>query len=133
MERAIALLFFSLITPAVVHAADAPDCRNLLTVAEVAKAVGGAAKLTSAGKRGEVGTGAVEDERLEVCSWAADTWLAGVNIDLVRSVEPADVAHALEVVAWPLEERRKQHWSEERLDFGGIDCSSISPPRPSCR
>ena len=131
MERAIALLFFSFITPAVVHAADASDCRNLLTADEVAKAVGGAAKLTSAGKRGEVGTGAVEDERLEVCTWAADTWLAGVNIDLVRSPEPADLAYALKVVASPLEERRTQRWPEERQDFGGVDCSSFSPPRPS--
>ena len=124
-------MFVSLFTSPVTHAAEAPDCRNLLTPDEVASAVGGAAKLTSAGKRGEVGTGSVENERLEVCTWAAETWLAGVNVDLVRSLEPAAVAEGLEVVQFPLDERRKQRWPEERQDFGGIRCSSFSPPKPS--
>jgi hypothetical protein len=128
MERALALLVLSFVAPSVAHAS---DCRNLLTVDEVAAAVGGAAELTNAGTRGEVGTGSVENERLEVCTWAASTWLAGVNLDVVPSLDPAAVAQGLEVVAFPLDERRKQHWPEERLDFGGVHCSSLSPPKPS--
>lgn len=131
MERALPLLFLPLLVSPIVHAAEPSDCRNLLTVDEVASAVGGAAKLTSAGKRGEVGTGSVENERLEVCTWAADTWLVGVNIDVVPSLAPAEVAEGLEVVAFPLEERRKQRWPEQRQDFEGIHCSSLSPPKTS--
>ena len=131
MERALALLVLSFVGPAVAHAAEASDCRNLLTVDEVATAVGGAAKLTSAGKRGEVGTGSAESERLEVCTWAAASWLDGVNVDVVPSLAPANAAEALEVVAFPLQERREQRWSEERQDFGGVHCSSLSPPKPS--
>ncbi len=131
MERAVALLVFSFFGPALAHATEASDCRNLLTVDEVATAVGGAAKLTSAGKRGEIDSGSVESERLEVCTWAADSWRGGVNVDVVPSLDAAHLAHGLEVVAFPLEERREQHWAEERQDFGGVHCSSFSPPKPS--
>jgi len=130
MQRALALLVLAFVGPAVARAAEASDCRNLLTVDEVATAVGGAAKLTSAGKRGEIGTGSVESERLQVCTWAAVSWLGGVNVDVVPSLAPADVAEGLEVVAFPLEERRQQRWSEQREDFGGVRCSSLSPPKP---
>jgi len=132
MERALALLILSFVAPSVAHAADGGDCRNLLTIDEVASAVGGGAELTSASTRGEVGTGSVENPRLEVCSWASSSLLGGgVNIDVVPAVEPAQIAHALDVVAFPLEERREKHWTEERLDFGGVRCSSLSPPQPS--
>jgi hypothetical protein len=131
MEQALALLVLSFAVSSVAHAAEAPDCRNLLTLGEVAAAVGGAAKLTNAGKRGQIGTGSVENERLEVCTWAADRWRAGVNVDVVPSLAPADVAQGLEVVAFPLDERRKQDWPEERQDFGGVHCSSLAPLKPS--
>jgi hypothetical protein len=132
MERACALLFLSVLVSPVVHAADADDCRNLLTMDEIASAVGGAAELTSASKRGEVGTGSVESSRLQVCSWASASLLGGgVNIDVVPSVEPAEISHALDVVQFPLDERRGQHWTEQRQDFGGVRCSSLSPPEPS--
>jgi hypothetical protein len=130
VERALALFVLSLVASPVAHAADAGDCRNLLTLDEVAAAVGGAAKLTNAGKRGEIGSDSV-DKRLEVCTWAANTWLAGVNVDVARSLEATDVTEGLEIVAYPLDEKRKQHWSEDRLDFGGVHCSSLSPPPPS--
>ena len=55
MERALALLILAFVAPSVAHAEDGGDCRNLLTIDEVASAVGGAAELTSASKRGEVG------------------------------------------------------------------------------
>ena len=132
MERVFALLILAFIAPSVAHAEDGSDCRNLLTIDEVASAVGGAAELTSASKRGEVGNGSDESSRLEVCSWASSSLLGGgVNIDVVPSVEPAEFSHALDVVAYPLDERRKQHWTEERQDFGGVRCSSLSPPQPS--
>ena len=132
MKRAIALLVLSFIVPSVAHAADAGDCRNLLTLDEVAIAVGGTAELTSASKRGEVGTGSVENPRLQVCSWASASLLGGgVNLDVVPSLEPAAMAHALDVVAFPLTERREQHWTEQEQDFGGVRCSSLSPPKPS--
>jgi hypothetical protein len=131
MERILALLVLSLVSPAVVHAAEAGDCRNLLTVDEVASAVGGDAKLTSAGKRGEVDTGSGESQRLQVCTWAADSWRGGVNVDVVPALGPSRLARGLEVVAFPLEELREQHWREERLDFGGVRCSSLSPPTPA--
>ncbi len=131
MKRACALVFLSLFASPVVHAAEASDCRNLLTLDEVAAAIGGAAELTNAGKRGEVGSGSVENERLEVCSWATSTFLAGVNLDVVPALEAADVDKALAVVQFPLDERRKQHWSETQLDFGGVHCSSLSPPKPT--
>src|SRR5262245_29832302 len=75
MKRVIALLVLSFLVPSVARAVDAGDCRNLLTLDEVAGAVGGAAELTSASKRGEVGTGSVENPRLQVCSWAAASLL----------------------------------------------------------
>jgi hypothetical protein len=131
MERALALLVLSFVGPALARAAEPSDCRNLLTVDEVATAVGGAAKLTSAGKRGEIGTGFVESQRLEVCTWAAVSWLGGVNVDLVPSLDPAHLAQGLEVVAFPLEERRERRWPEERQDFGSVHCSSLSPPKSS--
>jgi hypothetical protein len=131
MKRALALLALSFVASSVAHAADAADCRNLLTLDEVAAAVGGAAKLTNAGKRGDVGSGSVENEQLEVCTWATSSWLAGVNLDVVPSLAPAAVGKGLEVVAFPLDERRRQHWREERQDFGGVQCSSLSPPTPS--
>jgi hypothetical protein len=132
MERALALLMLSLFVPPVAKAADAGDCRDLLTLDEVSAAVGGAAELTSASKRGEVAAGSVENPRLQVCSWASASLLGGgVNIDVVPAVEPAAAAHALDVVAFPLEERRARGWTEERQDFGGVHCSSLSPPQPS--
>jgi|GEM_PF-6136011 hypothetical protein len=132
MKPAIALLVLSFVAPSAAHADDAADCRSLLTLDEVAVAVGGAAELTSASKRGVVGTGAVENPRLQVCSWASNSLLGGgVNIDVVPSVEPAGVAHALDVVAFPLTEKREKQWAEERQDFGGVRCSSLSPPKPS--
>jgi hypothetical protein len=132
MKPAIAFLVLSFVVPSVVHAADAGDCRNLLTLDEVAVAVGGAAELASASTRGEVGTGSVENPRLQVCSWASSSLLGGgVNIDVVPSLEPAAVALALEVVAFPLAERREKLWAEQRQDFGGVRCSSFSPPQPS--
>ena len=132
MKRAHTLLILSFVAPSVAHAVDANDCRNLLTLDEVAAAVGGAAELTSASKRGEVGTGSVENPRLEVCSWASTSLLGGgVNIDVVPMAEPAVLAHALDVVAFPLSEKRDRHWTEERQDFGGVHCSSLSPPQPS--
>jgi hypothetical protein len=132
MKRAIGLLVLSLVVPPLAHAADAGDCRNLLTLDEVAVALGGAAELTSASKRGEVGTGSVENPRLEVCSWASASLLGGgVNLDVVPLVEAVAMAHALDVVAFPLAEKRAQHWTEQRQDFGGVRCSSLSPPNPS--
>lgn len=116
----------------VVHAGEESDCRSLLTIDEVASVVGGAAELVSANKRGEVNTGSVENPRLQVCSWAASSALGGgVNVDVVPSVEPAGLAHALDVVAFPLDERRARHWTETRQDFGAVRCSSLSPPQPS--
>ena len=132
MERALALLILAFVAPSVAHAEDGGDCRNLLTIDEVASAVGGAAELTSASKRCEVGKGSVENPRLQVCSWASSSLTGGgVNIDVVPSVEPAVMAHALDVVQFPLDERREQHWTEQRQDFGGVRCSSLSPPQPS--
>jgi len=133
MKLAIALLALSFVAPSLARAADAGDCRNLLTLDEVAVAVGGAAELTSASTRGEVGgTGSVDNPRLQVCSWASASLLGGgVNLDVVPSVEPAAVAHALDVVAFPLVERRERHWVERRQDFDGVHCSSLSPPQPS--
>ena len=132
MKRALALLMLWLVVPSVARAADGGDCRNLLTLDEVAAAVGGAAELTSASKRGEVAEGTLENPRLEVCSWASSSLLGGgVNLDVVPSVEPAAIEHALDVVAFPLEERRQRHWTEEQQDFGGVHCSSLSPPKPS--
>lgn len=129
MDRACALLLLSfIVSPAVVHAAEASDCRNLLTLDEVGAALGASAELTNAGKRGEVGTGSVEDERLQVCSWATSTFLAGVNLDVVPALEASDVDKALAIVQYPLDERRRQHWMETQLDFGGVHCSSLSPP-----
>jgi hypothetical protein len=129
MERALALLVLSFVGSAVAHAAEASDCRGLLTVDEVAAAVGGAAKLTSAGTRGEIGTGPALNKRLEVCTWAAVTWQTGVNVDLVPSLDPAAVEQGLDVVAFPLDELRKQRWPEERQEFGDVRCSSFAPPK----
>src|SRR4029079_19595188 len=28
-------------------------------------------------------------------------------------------------------EKREKQWAEERQDFGGVRCSSLSPPKPS--
>ena len=132
MERAFVLLVLSFAACSMAHAGEESDCRGLLTLDEVASAVGVAAELTSANKRGEIGTGSGESQRLQVCSWAAASSLGGgVNIDVVPSVEPAAVAHALDVVAFPLEEKRERHWTEARQDFGGVRCSSLSPPQPS--
>jgi len=132
MKQALALLVLSFATSSAAHAADAGDCRNLLTLDEVATAVGGAAELTSASKRGEVGRGSVENPRLQVCSWASSSLLGGgVNVDVVPSAEPAVMRHALDVVAYPLAEKRDLHWTEERQDFGGVHCSSLSPPQAS--
>jgi hypothetical protein len=132
MERALAFLILAVVAPSVAHAEDGNDCRHLLTIDEVASAVGGAAELTSASKRGEVGTGFAESSRLQVCSWASSSLLGGgVNIDVVPSVEPAGISHALDVVQFPLDEKREQHWTEQRQDFGGVRCSSLSPPQPS--
>jgi hypothetical protein len=133
MKPALTLLILSFVAPSAAHAVDANDCRNLLTMDEIASAVGGAAELTSASKRGEVGT-ASEDSRLQVCSWASTSVLGGgVNIDVVPSVEPASIGHALDVVAFPLTERRGQHWTEQRQDFGRVHCSSLSPPEPTAQ
>jgi hypothetical protein len=131
MERACALLFLSLLLPPAVHAAEASDCRNLLTLDEISAAVGGAAELTNAGKRGEVGTGSTENDRLEVCSWATSSFLAGVNLDVVPALDAASVSKGLAVVQFPLDERRRQHWLETQLDFNGVHCSSLSPPKTS--
>jgi hypothetical protein len=131
MERAYALLFLSLLLSPVARAADASDCRNLLTLDEVAAAVGGTAELTNAGKRGEVGTGSSENDRLEVCSWATSSFLAGVNLDVVPALDAASVSKALSVVQYPLDGRRRQHWRETQLDFNGVHCSNLSPPEPS--
>src|SRR5262245_66070531 len=115
MKRALALLVLSFATSSAAHAADGGDCRSLLTLDEVAAAVGGAAELTSASKRGEVGAGSEENQRLQVCSWASAALLGGgVNIDVVPSVDPAGIGQALDVVAFPLVERRAQHWNEPR-------------------
>jgi hypothetical protein len=131
MERACPLLFLSLFVSPAVHAAEASDCRNLLTLDEVSAAIGGTAELTSAGKRGDVGTDATQSERLQVCSWATSTFFAGVNLDVVPALEAADVDKALAIVQFPLDERRRQHWTETQLDFGGVHCSSLSPPTTS--
>lgn len=131
MERACALLFLSLFVSPTVHATEASDCRNLLTLDEVSTALDGTAELTNAGKRGDVGTGSTEQERLEVCSWAKSSFLAGVNLDVVPALEAADVDKALAIVQFPLDERRRQHWTETQLDFGGVHCSSLSPPTMS--
>jgi len=128
MERVCALLFVSFLLSPIAHAADAHDCRNLLTLAEVSSAVGGAAELTNAGKRGDVGEGATQQERLEVCSWATRSFRAGVNLDVVPALDAADVDKGLAVVQYPLDERRRQHWVETQLDFNGVHCSSLSPP-----
>ena len=132
MERACALLLVTVLASPTAHAGETTDCRNLLTLDEVAAAIGGAAELTNDGKRGDVGTGSVENERLEVCSWAMKTtYLAGVNLDVVPALESADVDKALAIVQYPLDERRRQHWTETKLDFGGVHCSSLSPPKPN--
>ena len=131
MERACALLFLSFLLSPAAPAAEASDCRNLLTLHEVAAAVGGRAELTNAGKRGAVGTGSTENDRLEVCSWATTSFLAGVNLDVVPALDAADVDKALAIVQYPLDERRRQHWLETRLDFDGVHCSSLSPPKTS--
>lgn len=131
MERACALLFVSLLVSPVAHAAGASDCRNLLTIDEVSSAVGGAAELTNAGKRGDVGEGPTEQERLEVCSWATTSFRAGVNLDVVPALDAADIEKGLAVVQYPLDERRRQHWRETQFDFNGVHCSSLSPPKSS--
>ena len=128
MERACALLVLSLFAPSLAHAAESSDCRNLLTLDEVAAAVGGTAELTNAGKRGDVGTDLTENDRLEVCSWATSSFLAGVNLDVVPELDPADIDKGLAIVQFPLDERRRQHWLETQLDFNGVHCSSLSPP-----
>jgi hypothetical protein len=127
----LVLLFVFLLTPSIGHAAQASDCRNLLTLAEVSAAVGSAAELTNAGKRGDVGTGATENDRLEVCSWATSSFLAGVNLDVVPALDAASIGKGLAVVQFPLDERRRQHWTEQQLDFGGVHCSTLSPPKSS--
>jgi len=132
MERAFVSLLLCFAASSIAHAGEESDCRSLLTLDEVASAVGGAAELVSANKRGEVDTGSVERQRLQVCSWAASSAVGGgVNIDVLPSVEPAAIAHALEVVAFPLDERRERHWTESHQDFGAVRCSSLSPPQPS--
>jgi hypothetical protein len=128
MERACALLLLSFLMSPVARAADAHDCRNLLTLNEVSSAVGGTAELTNAGKRGDVGEGPTELERLEVCSWATSSFRAGVNLDVVPALDAADIDKGLAVVQYPLDERRRQHWAETQLDFNGVHCSSLSPP-----
>jgi len=130
MQRALALLTLSFAACSIAHAGEESDCRRLLTLDEVASAIGGAAELASANTRGELGSGSVQ--RLQVCGWStASLPGGGVNIDVVPSVEPAAVAHALDVVAFPLKQRRELHWTEEQQDFGGVRCSSLSPPEPS--
>jgi hypothetical protein len=129
VERACTLLFLSLWVSPAAHAAEASDCRSLLTLDEVSAAVGGAAELTNAGKRGDVGTGSTESDRLEVCSWATSSFRAGVNLDVVPALDAADVDKGLAVVQYPLDERRRQHWLETQLDFNGVHCSSLSPPK----
>jgi hypothetical protein len=131
MERALALLVLSVIVSPAVHAAEASDCRSLLTQDEVAAAVGGAVELTNAGKRGDVGAGSTEKERLEVCSWATSSFLAGVNLDVVPALGAADIDKGLAVVQYPLDERRRQRWSETQLDLGGVHCSNLTPPKTS--
>jgi len=128
MERTFALLVLSFVASPVVHAAEASDCRNLLTSDEVAAAVGGAVELTNAGKRGDVGTGSSESDRLEVCSWATSSFAAGVNLDVVPALDAAHIEKGLAVVQYPLDERRRQHWQETKLDLGPVHCSSLSPP-----
>src|SRR4051794_4375915 len=128
MERACALLLLTIFAAPVVYAADASDCRNLLTPDEVATALGGPAELTNAGKRGDVGSGSPENERLQVCSWATSSFLAGLNLDVVPALEAADVDKALAIVQFPLDERRRRHWTEAKLDYGGVHCSSLSAP-----
>ena len=132
MKRAIALLVLSFVVPSVAHAADAGDCRNLLTLDEVAVAVGGAAELTSASKRGEVGTGPVENP-------AATGLQLGGGFVARRRRQPRRRADAracrhgarARSSQFPLAERREQHWTEQQQDFGGVHCSSLSPPKPS--
>src|SRR5215472_3407475 len=102
MERACALLFLSLLVSPAVHAAEGPDCRNLLTIDEVTAAVGGAVELTNAGKRGDVGSGSTENDRLEVCSWATSSFATGVNLDVVPALDAASVSKGLTVVQYPL-------------------------------
>jgi hypothetical protein len=131
MERACALLFLSLLLSPAAHAAKAADCRSLLTLDEVSAAVGGAAELTNAGKRGDVGTGSTENDHLEVCSWATSSFLAGVNLDVVPALDAASIDKGLAVVQFPLDERRRQHWLETQLDLNGVHCSSLSPPKTS--
>lgn len=130
MKKACTLLLVSLWVSPAVHAAQPSDCRNLLTLDEVAAAIGGSVELTNAGKRGDIATDSLERERLQVCSWATTTFGAGVNLDVVPRLEAADIDKALAIVQFPLDERRRQHWTETQLDFGGVHCSSLSPPTP---
>jgi hypothetical protein len=128
MERACAVLLLSFLVAPMAHAADAHDCRNLLTIDEVSSAVGGDAELTNATTRGEVGADSTRNDHLEVCSWATSSFLAGVNLDVVPALDAASIGKGLAVVQYPLDERRRQHWAETKLDFNGVHCSSLSPP-----
>ena len=129
MLRILACLLIASLGSAAAHAADGPGCPHLLTVDEVAAAVGSPVKLTTAATNGRIAAGPAVNKPIEVCSWQTETKQLGVNIVYVPMLEPPARAQGLKAVEFPLGQLRAMHFSEERRDFGGVHCSSLSPAK----